>query len=134
MRIVWSNLEKSGSIIHFNYHNNEKVSWEICSSCEKVEISTVLFDTERCCDYLRIEGQKYSGRASINQIVPKNFTVKFESDYSVTGRGFYLQWNCIEQSKIKILTSAAQCAVLRIAHPTFCNRKWPNRLIMTNCR
>ena len=100
MRIVWWNLEKSGSIIHFNYHNNEKVSWEICSSCEKVKISTVLFDTERCCDYLRIAGRKYSGRASIDQIVPKNFTVKFESDYSVTGRGFYLQWNCIEQSKI----------------------------------
>ena len=53
-----------------------------------------MFITEDGYDNVTIDGKEYSGETEINQIVPTNFTVYFNSDFSETHDGFILNWNC----------------------------------------
>ena len=85
---------ESGTIHHENYDINEDLSWTINSDCEKVRIESVTFLTEFRYDFVTIEGEVYSGNAIIDQDVPPDFTVSFNSDNSVTDDGFILNWAC----------------------------------------
>ena len=84
---------ESGQIIHGNYENNENIEWPVNSDCESVHILSTMFATVGY-DKVTIDGKEYSGKTEINQIVPTNFTVYFNSDYSETDDGFILNWNC----------------------------------------
>ena len=70
----------------------------MASDCEQVSIVSTHFETENGYDYLTIDGVSYSGDAVINQVVGAEFTVHFESDYSVTDTGFTLEWSCYNSS------------------------------------
>ena len=43
-----------------------------------------------------IEGMAYSGRMTVNQVVPNNFTVNFVSGTVLSDQGFILNWRCTE--------------------------------------
>lgn len=84
-------------ITHLNYGNNEIENWNVVSDCESVYISSDQFDVEPVYDYLTIDGTRYTGSQSINQIIrSRSFTVSFSSDKDTTSSGFILNWSCYQ--------------------------------------
>ena len=88
--------------------SNENQFWPVSSNCESVHITSKHFKTRLNVDVLIIDGIEYSGEnTTINQIVPSNFTISYQSNYyKVCGfdekptteysgeDGFNLLWNC----------------------------------------
>ena len=88
------------SIPHRYYDNYEHVTWNVTTTCNKVQIQSDIFETESCCDFVTIDLTRYSGSAQVNQIVGSNFTVQFTSDSGYTGTGFLLKWACLEETDL----------------------------------
>ena len=72
------------------------MNWPVNSDCETVHILSTSFKTEKTYDKLTIDGIEYSGERKVNQVLPNNFTVYYESDYSGTDEGFILNWSCTQ--------------------------------------
>ena len=86
----------SGQIRHVDYETDQSIEWPVSSTCQSVHIVSTLFKTEERYDIVTIDGIQYSGRVTVNQVVPTNFTVNFVSDRSITDDGFILSWRCTE--------------------------------------
>ena len=93
-------IPQSGIIDHQSYDNNEALEWRVNSNCSQIRVTSTLFDTEACCDFLSIEGVSYSGSDVVDQIVGNIFLVEFKSDGSQTATGFSLEWACTDPSGI----------------------------------
>ena len=103
------NILESGQIRHEYYGNNEDLNWPVNSDCETVHILSTLFKTERNDDEVTIDEIEYSGEINVNQIVPSNFTVYFESDNYRTYNGFILNWSCTQWGEWTQMDSDGTC-------------------------
>ena len=93
-------LPTSGIIQLLGYEHLMDETWEISADCETVHIISTMFNLEEGYDFLYITSSStsnYTGNESISSILPGIFTVRFESDYSVTSDGFVLEWKCINR-------------------------------------
>ena len=69
--------------------------WEVNAACDKVTISSTIFETEPKNDYVTINGTVYSGNAGVRQTISaRSFGVSFVSDGGDTRSGFALDWQC----------------------------------------
>ena len=71
------------------YFNSMAHSWYVDSACDEVTVYSSVFDTEKKWDYLTLNGKKYHGiDKKINQKVPGDFIVHFDTDNSVSGSDY----------------------------------------------
>ena len=68
--------------------------WKIESNCESVRLQSETFQTEERYDILNINGESFTGRVSIDKILPNMFDIHFTSDGTVNAAGFKLTWDC----------------------------------------
>ena len=67
------------------------------------------FKTYNWRDKVTIDGKEYSGVTEVNQIVNKNFTIYFQSDYYGTDEGFIIRWSCTEWAEWSRIIGDGTC-------------------------
>jgi len=106
-----------------NYGNNENWDQTIATPCQNVQIYSSVFSTETNRDKLTIDGQVYSGKQVIDQlIISSKIELHFESDYSgdssTNQYGFVLKWMCyVSPSECPIKWSLLHTSSYWYLHP-----------------
>jgi len=72
-------ISESGVIKHYDYAHNEDITWPIETDCENVKIKSE-FDMEKGYDFMKVDGQQYTGQGVLEIIAKPNFSVHFTSD------------------------------------------------------
>ena len=102
--VAWIRQYVDKKIECLNYKNDEHLNWDVDVECDKVRITSTIFNTEECCDFVIIDKSAYSGTARIDQIIEKRrFKVSFNSDSTETRKGFSLTWSCVPKTGLFIL-------------------------------